>query len=921
MPANIKKYPLYVSDEPITYLSFVGGINTDPSNEHLLQNELRDGVNVHFQSGGLVKRKGAKILSTIISSEDIENVQGVSIFTNKISYLIIAANGKLYYGIYTPNAEINITRLPINFYNYNRYLIHNPLDMTVGLTRYDINNVPSPNELITHEGYVLAGQSSYNFVGSYLNLPNQFVLSINDVFLKDNIYYRFIGGGQTNTFTISYILPTNTTYWVELTELEIAELTQQELALIPFWDPLAQRYFANDLIAYNVSNVKKYYRALSDHIIRNNLNIQTSDLFVVTSESVGELIFQNYQNIEGATYNNTLYLATGTRLVEVYPDSNGKLLAFVLTPKLLNSIVLSNIGFNYVSPYPELCMETETNQAITSIGAVIPLYSNLNGVKEFVLKPIMTIAANEELQEYYFRWEKFKDGRWVTVKRFKDNFYSTLSKDGNVYKEKTYKLDFSYLIVNDADEFKYRVSFSKSFEIKQTPTSNIQTEYVSEELFDLNGNFFLDYKIDKISGNYFGQATTVLYDVDLKPNQLFKVIHTCKRVHGDGNKFLFYEDSFNSGEWFKTVIDNPNYITLRGGLSFKTNKNEALVKVISFAGYLIAFANSTSVGGSIHLVLGNGDDVESDQFYSPYRRKTISPNVSCDNPNTVQVAENLLFFKHFNTVYFIQAGELDQDKVNLYSANDKIKFKSKYFTIPWEDNNCISEITEDYYALMWPEKNIVENGEVINIYPATRIKLYYKMFQTSNNKAYFPWLRDESELFNIKHLFYVNAKPIYLYNNTLVTMTDEYYKDFNDIYSCAIRLKSYDLEKPKMYKLLDNISVFYNRNQYSKVDVKVEAFNEAGHKILSTKEHNLIQNKKTLQVGDIVNSEVLKLDSTIIDSKVINSSYKFPFLLIEVFIKNDSDQTFSFSSITFNYTTVDIPDQNPYDLYSKIIRN
>jgi hypothetical protein len=222
---------------------------------------------------------------------------------------------------------------------------------------------------------------------------------------------------------------------------------------------------------------------------------------------------------------------------------------------------------------------------------------------------------------------------------------------------------------------------------------------------------------------------------------------------------------------------------------------------------------------------------------------------------------------------------------------------------------------------MWPEKNIVENGEIINVYPASRIKLYYKMFQKTNNKAFFPWLRDESELFNIKHLFYINAKPIYLYNNTLVTMTGNNYTDFNEVYPSSIRLKAYDLEKPKMYKLLDNVTVFYNRNQYSVVDVEVEAYNEAGHKILNSKKQNLIQDKKTLTVGDKLNSDILKLDSTIIDSKVVNSSYKFPFLLIEVFIKNESQETFSFSSITFNYTTVDIPDQNPYELYSKIIRN
>lgn len=916
MPAIIKKYPLLITDEPITYNSFTGGINTDPSNEHLLNNELRDGLNVHYQSGALVKRKGAKVLSTIISDENIENVQGVSIYTNKISYLIISANGKLYYGIYTPNTEIRVSRLPIKFYNYNRFLLHNPLDMTVGLIRYDINNVPSPSELLTHEGFVITGDSSLRYVGEFFNLPDQFVLERNDVFLKDNIYYKFIGSNTTNTFTISFIEPTNTNFWVETTSLSDVEKT-----LVASWNPSAIKYFENEIVSFVINNVIGYYVALKDHLLRNNLDVNSSDLFEITSENVGELIFQNYQNVEGATSNNVLYLATGTRIVEIYPDDNGKLLAFVMEPKLLNSIVLKTIGFNYVSPFPELCLETENNQVITSIGALIPLYSNIDGTKEFILKPIMTIAANEDLEEYYFRWEKFVNGRWVVIKRFEDNFFTTLEKVGTTFEPREYKIDLSFLVVKDADEFKYRVTFAKSFEITRNPTSENITSYTAEELISLNGSTVLDLKIDKISGDFFGQASSVIYDINIKPNELFKTIHSCKKVLGDGNKFLFYDDAFNSGEWFKTVINNPNYITLRGGLSFKTNKNEALVKVVHFSGYLIAFANSTSVGGSIHLIQGNGDDVETDQYYSPYRRKTISPNVSCDNPETIQVAENLLFFKHFDTIYFIQGGELDKDKVTLYSANDKIKVKGKNFLVPWNDNNCISEVTEDYYAIMWPEKNIVENNEVINIYPATRIKLYYKMFQTSNNKVYFPWLRDESDVFNIKHIFYINAKPIYLFNNTLVSMNEQYFKDFENIYPCGLRLKSYDLEKPKMYKLLDNVSIFYNRNQYSKVDVEIEGFNEAGHTIITSKVKDLIQNKKTFQVGDPLNSNILKLDSTILDSKVINTSYKFPFLLVELYIKNESEKDFSFSSITFNYTTVDIPDQSPYELYNKIIRN
>lgn len=928
MPAIVKKYPLYVSDEPITYRSFVGGINSDPSNEHLAPNELRDALNVHYQSGGIVKRKGAKVLSTVVSTEDIVNVQGVSLYTNKITYIIIAADGKLYYGIYTPNAEISITRLPIKFRPANKALIHNPLDLSIGLDKYFLNNLPN---FLNHDGYVIESSSfnNVNFIGNYYLLNEGFVLEANDYFLKDNLYYRFIGSTETPTLAISFIKPptglTNSnTYWSKLNDEEVFDTVEGEQVLknylntVPFWSSFSIKYYKDQLIKTQEGETIKYFKCLKEHIVRNDLEIETSELFTLYTGVEESLIFQNTKNIEGGTYNNILYLATGTRIVEVFPDSNGKLLAFVLLPKTLNSVTYTTIGNNYLSPFPELCLDTEKDQAITSIGALIPLYYLSGGTeKQFVLKPIMTLAANEEMNEYKFRWEKFVDNQWIVVKRFLDNTLTTVTLSGQ---PSQINFDLSYLVVNDADKYKYRVTFAKSFEIQQTPTATNETVYVYESLIGANGSRINDLKINKIDGSFFGQAASVIYDVNQKPNQLFKTIQSCSRVHTDGNKFLFYDDSFNSGEWFKTVIENPNYITLRGGLSFKTNKNESLIKVVAFAGYIIAFANSVNIGGSIHLVQGNGDDVESDQFYSPYRRKTISPNVSCDNPETVQVAENLLFFKHFDTVYYIQAGDLNAGEVSLNSANDKIRLENKNFVIPWNDNNCISEITEDYYGLFWPEKNIVEDGQVIQVYPATRIKLYYKYYTNISGKIYFAWLRDESVLFNTRHFFYVNSKPIYLYNNTLVSTNENYYKDFDEVYTCYVKLKAYDLEKPKMYKLLDNVTLFYNRNQYSEIDIEVEGINEAGHKIIEWKNKPLTQNKKTLRVGDKLNNEVVKLDSTLIDSKVINSVYKFPFLLVEIVVKSTSEKDFSFSSITFNYSTVDIPDQNPYGLYKNIVR-
>jgi hypothetical protein len=918
MPAIIKKYPIYVTDEPVSFKNFIGGINSDQSNEHLNDNEIRDGLNVHFQSGGLVKRKGAKLLATLISNQNILNVQGVFLFTYKITYLLLAADGKLFYGIYNPFKDISIKELPIFFYDVNELIINNPFNMKIGLKQYDSNSISLLP--LNHDGYYFEYGFVYegrnlNYIGEWKDLEQLNEVKPFDVVSIDNSYFTRIN----NTISINHIQPdeANSIYW--------EEITTENTDLVRLWNTKIVYIEQNEVFKFVSNNVLKVYRCIKGHFLKNNVNVIDNENFIKVFREPSKFVFQNRYNIEGATYKNFFYLTTGTRIVEVYIDERNVLVARVMLPKAIDSYVATEIGLNQLSPFPEQCLESFLDQAITGVNTVTVLHKKERGKNVFVLKPIMTIAQGDNINDYFFRWEKLVNGEWLTVIRFKDNYASTYIGDALSIE----RYNYTTLTVDDAYLYQYRVTIAKTFAILESPTETTETIYEFETLKSVSLQNIYDFKINKVIGDFFGQATSILYkempysNFEIKDTgapTLFQTIHSCKKVHADGNKFLFYDDNYNSGEWFKSIVDNPNYVALRGGLSFKTNKNESLIKVISFAGNIVAFANSENIGGSIHLVLGNGDDVESDRFYSPYRRKTISPEVSTDNADTVQVAENLLFFKHFGIIYFIQAGELDNERVTLYSANDKVKQKNNVFEIPWEDNDCISEVTEDYYSLIWPEKNIVENNEVLKIRDALRVKLYFKFYSNQMGKIYFSWLRDESKVFNSKHILYINKKPMYLYNNSLVTMHEDYYKDFDEVYPAKVVFKSYDLQKPKMYKLLDNITLFYNRNQNSNVDFTLLAQNEAGHTILEYENKDLTQNRATLKVGDKLNNDKLKLDSTLIDSKVINSAYKFPFLLVQVTLINLSTELFSFGSLTFNYSTVDIPDTNPYALYKDIVR-
>ena len=1065
MPHKIRKYELYVTDEPATYNQFDGGINTNPSNEHLEKNEMRDCLNMHYQQGSLVKRNGAKLLATINSDIELFKIQGISLFTYKLTYIVIAANGELYYGIYTPNSTINITKLPIGIRGKITNQLFDPQDMSAGLpTRYEFlrneehngyvynqNNIRPllfediklNNRVIGKDQIIVVEKKLYKAketVTVKINIPNtdyptydqwkfynyledeyEYDATLNEATNKikyDNFLNKFYLWKKIDGNLLTEEQKLNKLIWADTQEryskgqivqfgatsenqlpayvkLEYDNLNFERNAKIQELNSYVQQLnslktqleeyiemrkesvpaeytydFANDAV-YNsylkqiedIENIignrsfiteekiiierkglqgqiqtiedklenyifQNYFICLNSHLVKELPNLEKDFIEI---ESIENLIFQNSAEIEGATYNNKLYLATGTRLVEVFLNLNGELKAQVVSPYLPNITENLLIGPNYYSPYPEYARSTQYNQAITKIDLILTtaiqekefsitgfsssLIPGLNNqvtympnytesvVRKFVLQPVMTFANVEKPEDYYYKWEKKVDNEWKVVVAFKDNAVSSAS--------------YFNLKVLDADLYQYRVTFAKAFKSDVDLETNTATP-VLENIKRVNNTNDTDWVVDKAAADYYGQGSTIVF-AEPGIEETFNMIHSCKKIIGDGNKFLLYDDAFNSGMWFKTVIDNPGYVTQRGMLSFKTNKNEAVVKVVQFAGAILVFANSPEIGGSIHVIEGKGDDFEGDTYYSPYRRRTANESISCNNPKSVQTAEGLLFFKYFDNVYYIRANQISDEIIDIYSANDRIKKESPEVKIPWNDNTCVSEITQDYYALIWKEKYIIEDDQLVLVHPAMKVKLYYKTNMEIGGKYFYPWLRDESEYFNVDHIIYIEGNPIYLYNNVLVNFNSDIYTDFDKIYECKVHFRAVDLSYPKFYKLLSSVMVYYHRNQNSNIDFEITVKNEAGHELLSSNQPS-VQDIKNLKIGNLFNKDRVRLDSTIVDSKLFNTDYRFPLLLADTMIRTKNNQDFTIASITYTYNTVDIPDTNPYDLYVNIIR-
>jgi len=779
--ASIKKYPLSILDEPATYTDFMGGINSDPSNENLNINELRDAVNMHYSNTTLKNRFGASKHLEIYSTDPITNVQGIFLYTGTDSYIIVASDGRLYYSLYYPEATIELKRLPIRQDSLKESLENNPQDQ---FTDLPIKNVLTEN--ITHDGYVL------------------------------------------------------------------------------------------------------------------------------NKDGVKELIFQNKRKIEAASYQNKLYIATGTRLVYIISRGN-RLEAKVLQPYEPNGLEYQQIGPNLLSPFPSFCIKKVTDSVRTAIHGIVPV-KDKNG--NYVLNAIMSYGPGEDVNDYFFKWEKIKDDSIEPVGLHGYDSLKLIYNSVIGLNNQPISKGRSSITVNELEfkDHKYRCSFAKSFKRDGLKENS---PYITEKISLTDETSYEDYVVDKLDGAWFGSAMSIPAG-DGKASDFWKEIQSCTKIISDGNKFILYDDMYNSGNWWKTVIDNPNYITYRGSLNFKTDKNENIVKVIQFKGIIVVFCNNDLAGGNISVVTGNGDDFP-DENYSPYIRKVVNTNFGCDNPYTVQVADNMIIFKYKDTVYIIEGSEFNSEIIEVQSVNDKLKLKSKDVNIPWDDNNCISEITSDYYALIWKEELSVYNDEVYVSRPAMRVKMYYKLGAMELNRVVFPWLRDESFTFNVDHIFYIKGIPTHLYNNLLLQYNKSVFKDIDTPFTSVLHLRAVDLNYPKFIKFINSVMVYYHRGPGSVINFNMKIYNESGHMILDTGEEITAQDYKVFQPGDVIDSET-RFDATILDSKVFNVPYRFPCLLADTIITINNQDDFSLSSITYNYTTADMPDTTQFDEYRKFIR-
>lgn len=912
--SSIQKVRTYVYDTPATYNQFDGGINTNLSNEALEANELRDGLNCHYINQSLVNRRGEKIIKKLLLPINTRP-QGDFIFsaTNK-SYIISVRNGHIFYGDY------------------------NDTDFEIVMNLLSIN-IPTVTDRDDCENYL-----------------------------------------------------------IDIREETEIDLTQDTEGFI------YKYYSGNNEDPEYVPEEDEYRRTL---IIQNTKRVQ--GVPVVMKDN-------NDQDIP------VFIMATGLRILKITEvldeeTEDYKLVADVLEAFKPNSWEFQNIGVNNLSPFPNYYIDETVDVPKTSIGQLVTDPKELDpNIEEFTVEAIVNCLKGYTKYDFYYKWEARVGAasEWVPlVWWLKDK-----NEDGVTSKGKT-KITITMdklkalngdKTITEGDEIFIRCTLTSDFQVSYDMAKK---EYYKDT--DEDGDLIADMAIAQYSKTHIKKIMQPEYDPEtVEPDREFLRIHSCTKVVSDGTKLLFYDDAYNSCEWFKTVVGQINYLSYGGNLNFRTHKNEKLIGVVIFDKNIVVFSDNEQLGGNISVVTGNGDDYNDGQYYSPYKRTIVNTNVSCDAYNTIQVAENYIIFKYRKDIYILDTNDLDAERVQVVTINDKVKqklnnvefpldrirepYKEEHFEYDFHEyNKCLkpdeifSEVYDGFYGIIFPHQGFhidtfeypeealkhyeganqefidklrgrrIEN---ISVKPGLRWKCYFRkgVVYQNGGKVFYPWLRDTSKYLNICSILDIAGESTMVtYNGELVQFNNEDYSGLDEYnYKVRMSTRCYDMELPTLCKFMDNLNVYYNRDFTKNLYMDCYVKNEAGYYIYTPNteafvnlnvEGGEVKFDERYKIDDALNllpgygplekydDELLvdpidkpvqilnetPLDTAVLDrpsftSITLTPKYRFPFLSAQFILEMKSNQAFSLSSLTFSFTSNDMPDFTREKLYRDILK-
>lgn len=297
----------------------------------------------------------------------------------------------------------------------------------------------------------------------------------------------------------------------------------------------------------------------------------------IEDEEGDPFTFQTTRQVEAVLYRGVMFVATGTKLVEV-TRSGSTYSGSVVVPYTPSVMEVIYIGTNGLAPNPDTYIQDGVGQL-----AVL----GIKPAKRFAVKNVsMTFTAYiqkpADVTSIDYKWEKKKSNEdtWEVIQ------------------------DWSASAKSEAHTFDVDGQFDIRVSARETGTTSPVVGYT------LTG-----YEVKPVDDGLQDASTSG--------------IQTCNRVLLHWDRLLLYGDTSIPYQLYISDLENPRYFPVPNTINFDFGKQEDLTDIIRFQDMLVAFTATTI------QTLVNKSPADYQRFLINDTVGCMSPNTACVVGNVV----------------------------------------------------------------------------------------------------------------------------------------------------------------------------------------------------------------------------------------------------------------------------------------------
>lgn len=333
---------------------------------------------------------------------------------------------------------------------------------------------------------------------------------------------------------------------------------------------------------------------------------------MVTDGGNSNFTFQNTLPIEAAQYQNNLFVATGTKLVEV-TITGGVYSAKTVVPYTPTAMEVINIGTNALAANPDSYIQdgVSVSTYVEAVGIKAQFKNGAVGVDTSMNAFINVPSGYAGTVDYKWEYKKSADTTWTVHKDF------TAS-----YKAATMRFE-------SPTKYDIKVTVRKTGETITDPKNYVLASYMV--------NATMDPPALPVTG-----------------------IQRCRKIMLHWDRLLLCGDDVNPYQMYISDLQAPRYYPVPNTISFDFGKQEPITAVVRFQDMLVVFTRTT-----IQTLTGKSVD--------DYARFLIHDGIGCVAGRTAVVVGNNVVFLSKDGIYGLRPNIYRLESLNVVRIDQNIQ--------------------------------------------------------------------------------------------------------------------------------------------------------------------------------------------------------------------------------------------------------